>query len=55
MCNNDFDTSSGFRFGKNECECSVHIYSSTWINLLGNRTELFGNMSASAGCGPPDI
>ena len=27
MYNNNFDTSSGFRFGKISVECSVHIYS----------------------------
>ena len=27
MCNNDFDTSSGFRFEKIWLSCSVHTYS----------------------------
>ena len=29
--NHDFDTSSGFQFRKNQCECSIHILRSPWL------------------------
>ena len=33
ICNDDFDTSSGFRFGKISVSCSVHFYSLYLIHL----------------------
>jgi hypothetical protein len=28
-----YDISTGFRFSKNQCECSVHSYSCPWLNV----------------------
>ena len=48
MCNDDFDTSNGFRFGKISVSCSVHFYSLYLPNGKNRgKSEKIENLSLS--------